>query len=215
MVDQAGHLLETILDVQGFQNPLLLLHGGVDDGGDHVGQGPRGGDGFGHGPEFLGQQGRQFDDPVEQVHQIRHQRLRLQVLGLFILKVDHPGLDVGFARHELRDAEAADPLDEKLRLVIAGLGHFQDDATGPDLIKITRFVAGLRGRFFGHDQTDEAVSGHGLVDQGHGLLAEDFHGKHHFREKQDVEQGEKRQHFGYFDDLEFFRRSLFRHREPP
>ena len=145
MVDQAGHLLETILDVQGFQNPLLLLHGGVDDGGDHVGQGPRGGDGFGHGPEFLGQQGRQLDDPVEQVHQIRHQRLRLQVLGFFILDVDHPRLDVGFARHEFRDAETADPLDEKLRLVIAGLGHFQNDATGPDLIKITGFVTGFRG----------------------------------------------------------------------
>ncbi|OPY14804.1 MAG: hypothetical protein A4E69_00974 [Syntrophus sp. PtaB.Bin138] len=215
MIDQTGHLLEALLDVQGFQNPLLLLHGGVDDGGDHVGQDPGRSDGFGHGTEFLRQQGRQFDDPVEQVHQIRHQRLRLQVLDLFIFKVDHPGLDVRLARHEFRDAETADPLDEELRPLIAGLGHFQDDATGPDLMEILRFVPGFRGGFFRHDQTDEPVSGHGLIDQGHGLLAENLHGKHHFRKKQNVEQGEKGQHFGNFDDFEIFRRSLFRHREPP
>ena len=215
MIDQTGHFLEAILHIQGLQNPLLLLHAGVDDGGDHVGQDPWGCDGFRHRPEFLGQQRRQLDDPVEEIHQVRHQRLRLQVLDLFILQAVHPGLDVGLSGHEFRDAEAADPLDEQLRLVIAGLGHLQDDAARPDGMEILRLVPDFRGGFFRHDQADEAVPGHGLIDEGHGLLAENLHGKHHFREKQDVEQGEKRQHFGNFDDFEFFGRSLFRHGEPP
>ena len=54
MIHELRHFFQAILDVQGFQNQLFFLCGGIDNGGDHIRQDAGHGDGFGHDPEFLG-----------------------------------------------------------------------------------------------------------------------------------------------------------------
>ena len=102
------------------------------------------------------------------------------------------GLDIGLVLDEVRDAEPVDALHQQLRLVIRCFCHFQNDATGADAVEILLYIFRFLRRFLRHDQSDQAVFGHGFVDEGERLIAENFHGEHHLRKNQDVKQGENR-----------------------
>jgi len=211
MVDEPRHLPKTFLHVENFQDLLFLLDSRIDDGGDHVRQGSRIGDGLRHQAEFLGQEGRKLHDAVEKRQEVRDQGLHFEVLHGDLLDRRHLGLEVGLNFREGEDLEAADALHQQLRFVIDRLGHAQNHAGGPNGIHVFRSQGLIRLGLFRFYQADEAVPGHRVVHQLHGFLADDLHGEHHLRKNEDVVQRQDGKHLGQGECFGFFGRFGFRH----
>jgi len=149
VVDEAGDLTEALLGGRSLQDALLFLRRDVDDGGDQVRQNAGIGNGLGHGAEFLGEKRSQFDDPLEEAHQIRHEGLDFYILAFLFLDRFNPGLEIGLAGDEFPDPKPLYPLDEELGLLLRRFGHLQDNGAGPDSVKIFRIVGRLRRAFSG------------------------------------------------------------------
>ena len=203
VVDEPCHFAEAFLHVEDLEDLLLLVDRHIDHGGDEIGEDAGIGNRLDHRPELLRKKGGELDDPFEQADQVRHQRLDLDILHLDVFQVFHAGPEVGFSLLKFKNPEPADPLEEELGLVIGGLGHPEDHDARADAVIIlrqTRDLALLQ-LAFQHDQTDEAVARHRLIDERDLGGAGNFEGKEHLRKD---EGARERQYREYLRNLDHF-----------
>jgi len=186
MIDHQGQFLQAFFHIRNVQYFLFFLHRRVDDGRNQIGQRSRFRNGFGHRPELGRQKRGKFQYSIKQRKQIGHQRFCFQILGIVFFNNFDARLLIRLSLDNFFDGKTTDTLQKQLCVIVHRLGHFHNNGTGADLMKIFFLVVIRYLRFvFGHDQTNQTIGCHRFIYQ-HGCAARHFQRNHRFRKHQHI-----------------------------
>ncbi len=181
------------LDVQGLEQPLLVLGREVEERGDEVSEPAR--------PRLLargvhglgGQVGDQGDDALELPHDLLDQRLGFDVVRLDLGQGLDARLEIGLVGRVLGDPHPARPLDQHREAVVGEADHAQHHAGGRDLVEIDRLGI-LGGRLLLAHDGHGAVAGHDVVQELDALLPADVERLNRERKQHRLPHRQHRQH---------------------
>ena len=197
--EELEHAPQTRLEVEDFQDLLLLVDLHIEIRGDEIGELAR----FGHAVEqrgsFLGQLGHQLDHPLGDVLDVHHQGVELGGASGRIGQHLDLGHHVGILQAQLEHAHARNALQDDREAVLGQLDDLQDAGGAAHGVEVGRSRLLDARVALGDDADDRLFLRDGLLDQLHGFLAPDIDGDDRVRKQDGIAQRKDGQKLGNLD----------------
>ena len=188
--EEVRHPGDTLLHVEGLQQPLLLLRLDVEEVGHEVGECPRRGDGLDGAGELGGDLGQQLHRLERLAPEVVHARLEVGRERVRVLDPFHPRHEERVAVQELEHAEAVVTVHDQVMRAVGGGDvpeHGRHGADGGEVRRRELVQCGVqllkhRDGPLGLDRllgrSDRALAPHGEGDHHTGEQHRAAHGQH-------------------------------------
>ncbi len=169
--EQPEHLADAVLDVDGREQRRLLVDGGIEVGGDEVGELAGLVDRVDERAGLARELGHQLDDLLRDVAQAHRECLGLDVVGLRLVEARHARLEIRRVAGDGLHAHAHEALEDERIVAARVLERLQHARCNADRIEIILAGVVRRGIALREDDDDRLAEVLDVLDERDRLLA--------------------------------------------